>query len=282
MKILFISNGHEVDYLNDLLFYGLYDLGEEVVDVNKIEHLYQDYTKDEKLLYGKSFSVSRLIPADNTDRSDIETKIKNNYFDVVIFGSVWRSLNYLELVIKHYPVKKIIFVDGEDSTSLHPRGTYFPYFKRELINFDRAYPISFSFPRIKLAVNTIKKTKPWGTIIPGDISTYIFNDEATYYSDYEDSYFGHTCRKAGWDCLRHYEIIGNNCFPWFYGLEECPKFTMTTFPKDIVLTKRKEWEGRFVSLDEFSFTMKLLRAHVESYMTSDKVAEYVINLIKCL
>ena len=55
---------------------------------------------------------------------------------------------------------------------------------------------------------------------------------------------------------------------------------MTTFPKDIVLTKRKVWERRFVSLDEFSFTMKLLRAHVESYMTSDKVAEYVINLIR--
>jgi hypothetical protein len=30
-------------------------------------------------------------------------------------------------------------------------------------------------------------------------------------------------KKGGWDCLRHYEIIGNGCMPYFENIEKCPK-----------------------------------------------------------
>lgn len=61
--------------------------------------------------------------------------------------------------------------------------------------------------------------------------------EAEYKSAYRDAYFGVTKRKAGWDCLRHYEIIASGAIPFFSPvgtLESCPKFTMAHWPKKLL------------------------------------------------
>ena len=43
-------------------------------------------------------------------------------------------------------------------------------------------------------------------------------------------------RKGGWDCLRHYEIMGNSCIPLFEDIQNAPRFTMMKLPKAL-LTK---------------------------------------------
>jgi len=103
-------------------------------------------------------------------------------------------------------------------------------------------PISFSIPACKLVTEVPTKDKLFGHVVPGDLSTYIFADEVNYYADYRRSVFGRTCKKAGWDCLRHYEILANGCIPWFTDLDKCPEMTLTHFPKTLVLKAMKELE----------------------------------------
>lgn len=61
-------------------------------------------------------------------------------------------------------------------------------------------------------------------------------EEAEYKRGYRESYFGVTQRKAGWDCLRHYEIVASGAIPYFVNtrLDECPNGTMAHWPKRLL------------------------------------------------
>ena len=48
-----------------------------------------------------------------------------------------------------------------------------------------------------------------------------------------------TMKKAGWDCMRHYEIIEMN-IPYFHELEKCPPKTLHNFPKELILKTNKQ------------------------------------------
>ena len=50
----------------------------------------------------------------------------------------------------------------------------------------------------------------------------VFEREADYYGDLQTSRFGITTKRAGWDCLRHYEIAANGCVPCFRHLDRKP------------------------------------------------------------
>ena len=78
------------------------------------------------------------------------------------------------------------------------------------------------------------KTKLLAHIIPGNLDTYIFSTAEEYNQDYQNSFFAVTCKKAGWDFFRHYEILANGCIPLFIDIESIPEHTMTRFPKDII------------------------------------------------
>ena len=62
--------------------------------------------------------------------------------------------------------------------------------------------------------------------------------------------------KAGWDCLRHYEIIGNGTIPYFHELEDCPPDTLHSFPKELILetNKKKPKDSSF----PLAFSLSLL------------------------
>ena len=81
-----------------------------------------------------------------------------------------------------------------------------------------------------------KKKYVISPLIPGDTSNYLFRagEEAKYYEMYRQSMFAHTCKKGGWDCLRHYEILAAGCIPIFEDLENCPPDTLVSFPKDLL------------------------------------------------
>jgi hypothetical protein len=253
MKILYISSNQRteqfpwlVDYQNDCLLYGLKELfGDDVVDCNKRYNLYSDYSDaDMASEYGKGFTICRLLDSDKTDRDDIRKKIKNKYFDYVVYGSISRCQDYLDLVLETYERNKIAFIDGEDS----PKFSNFlekevMYFKRELVweqnmeaerYFQFVAPIGFAFPGKKIFTSAPKDRK-LAYIDPSNPKTYIYNDESSYYSDYRHSKFAMTKPKAGWDAMRHYEIMGNGCVPIFPGLEHCPRFTMMKFPKALLI-----------------------------------------------
>ena len=238
MKILYLTKGDHVDYQDDCLLIGLKELfGADVVDYNKREHNYVSYDEEAaKKLYGMGMSVTRILPNIEVDRTDITSKIKNKYFDYVVYGSIWRCNDYIQQILEHYPKNKVIAVDGEDETNIHKVFEHgIPYFKRELVHkHDRLFPISFAIPTCK--VNFVKdKTRDVAICDPRDRSTYIYKNETDYYKGYREACFAVTIKKAGWDCMRHYEILANGCLPYFINIDKCPELTMASFPKQLCL-----------------------------------------------
>jgi hypothetical protein len=51
---------------------------------------------------------------------------------------------------------------------------------------------------------------------------YLFTRVEDYYADLRSSRFGITTKRAGWDCLRHYELAANGCVPCFRDLGAKP------------------------------------------------------------
>jgi hypothetical protein len=131
----------------------------------------------------------------------------------------------------------------------HTRGIYF---KRELSPWTgtfRAYltlppgvaahlpsirkmrEISFSIPAAKVVSGppAVKErllashvVDPAVAAALGVSTSYAFDDESEYYADLQISRFGVTTRRAGWDCLRHYEQAANGCVPCFRDLDSKP------------------------------------------------------------
>lgn len=240
MKILFLSPGNGMDYQCDTILIGLkYLFGSDVVDVNKVEHIYTTFP--DHLLpqqYGRGFTICKTVDDLDVDRTDIDAKIAARYFDYIIYGAIWRCTDKLELAIKHYPKSKIIALDGEEppNPEIHPYCNYTTYFKRELYhNYKDINPVQFSFPDKKLnIVPAATKTKTTAYITPTDTKTYIYDNEYSYYKDYAESLFAITIKKGGWDCMRHFEILGNNCIPFFINMENCPENTLHAFPKALL------------------------------------------------
>ena len=51
---------------------------------------------------------------------------------------------------------------------------------------------------------------------------YHFSTEEEYYQDLRESRYGITTKRAGWDCLRHYELAANGCVLCFRDLDLKP------------------------------------------------------------
>jgi hypothetical protein len=289
MKILYVTNHLDIarasggfisDYINDLVFYGLRELfGDDVVDSTQIISLYKEYEGKihPQHLWG-GMTAFWLIGDNNIDRINIEEKIKDRYYDLVIYGSINRCKNYYDLVSKYYPPNKIVLFDSSDDTSLDPLYEKHLYFKRELIiNHPNLLPISFGIPTSKLAIPNQNKTQEYATCIPGQPETYIFKTEQPYYEDYQKSYYGVTMKKAGWDCMRHYEILGNYCIPYFVGLEDCPKNTLANFPKELLLEGR-ELAKNFDEQKYFSILNELFD-YTKNNLTTKNLANYILDKI---
>ncbi|HEX5152925.1 MAG TPA: hypothetical protein VFW07_15850 [Parafilimonas sp.] len=101
----------------------------------------------------------------------------------------------------------------------------FPYPKN-------VHPISFSIPQKKIISSQPLKTKLFtqhivdkdvATELQGLKSTAVFASEKDYYDDIQKSKFGITTKRAGWDCLRHYEIAANGALICFRDLKAKPE-----------------------------------------------------------
>jgi len=110
------------------------------------------------------------------------------------------------------------------------------------------YSISFSIPEEKITRVTInEKTQLFTKVIVDEEfknynsssvilslhdSQYHFTDEAAYYEDIQISKFGITMKRAGWDCLRHYEYAANGSVLCFKQLD---KKYYTCAPHDLTI-----------------------------------------------
>jgi hypothetical protein len=146
------------------------------------------------------------------------------------------------------------------------------------------YPITFSIAESKLVKSIPKKERMISNLIPGELSTYIYTTEEEYYTQYKESYFALTTKKAGWDCMRHYEILACGCIPYFPDIELCPPYTMALLPKHMI----KEGNSLYMSyknkeIDE-DFTSKYMNLssrmldYTYTNLTTKKMAEYILTM----
>jgi hypothetical protein len=109
-------------------------------------------------------------------------------------------------------------------------------------------------------------------------SEYIFKTEKEYYEQYQTSSFAITCKKGGWDCLRHYEIMGNGCLPLFHKIETAPTGILSSLPRRLLLQIRTLWEGNQEYLiNNYEEYSQRLYDHFIEHNTTIKLAEYFIK-----
>ncbi len=329
MKILYFTNPQSLldqynDYISDLLLHGLREhFDKSVIDFPGSWHLYEDESKKKNLdtndkIWGRGFTLKNILNNYNSiDREDIEQKLQTKYFDLIIYSSARRSKPLINEAIKYN--NKIIFIDGEDDQYIDKElNKIGKYFKRELIEKKKdLYPIQFAVPKDKILkdVNT-EPQNLLAPLIPGRLDTYIYESEKSYYEMYQNSIFALTYKKAGWDCLRHYEILMNGCLPLFLNIENCPTNTMVNFPKQEMVQIKNKYENilknyfptkifkyKFIELKRFSdyfFNLLFNQKNIDYYkkdkdifelktnlldftkkkLTTYKLAEYIINSVK--
>lgn len=256
MKIFLFNSGWGTDYLADLIVGGLISEPSVTIYTNAIcEYLYDDQTVESVFnLYGWGHTVCRKLDSSFRGKpiivseDQIEDFLSQKMFDLIVYSSVTRrspsleqrhphfAVDFIEIVKQYYPKEKIIVFDGEDRTSLlESIVPYVTYYKRELIPEDahRAFPVAFSFPKywkMDPEYFELEKTSILAHNDPRDRSTYIYQDEKQYYQQYSRSLFAFTMKKAGWDCMRHYEILGSNIVPYFFDIENKPSTIMCDWP----------------------------------------------------
>ena len=284
MKILFISSLIEKesrpnDFMQDIVLHGMREIfGDSVIDYPGAWYMYRDEVKkrnyDISNLWGKGFTLYNLLSNyEQIDRTDIEKKIKDNYFDFIIFGSIHKPRIFFNEAINSK--SKIIFIDGNDHPFIDEQiASKGIYFKRELISSDikNVYPINFAIPKEKIA-HTIN-SKPLNILaplIPGKLSTYVYQSEQDYYQSYQNSIFAFTYKKTGWDTLRHYEILMNGCIPLFLNIEKCPEKILTKLPKKLL----------FDTFNQYSWILKQYfptSIYKMKFLSIEKFLLYFLNL----
>lgn len=293
MKFLLLTKPDHGEYLSDMVLHAFRFSEHEIVDYPRSWYMYEEELNKDGFnpvgkVSGNGFSIFGTLPKDdNVNRTDIERKIINSYFDYIIFQRCDFNYDLEELVFQYYSNDRIIFLDGHDVDYLFfnrvGRGIYF---KREFTSYsNKVYPISFAFPKEKINLYPEVKIKIFSSIIPGEttLGTYKFLDEESYYKEYSQSYFALTMKKSGWDCMRHYEIISNKCIPIFKNIEHCPTETMKTLPKEMFLKvnsiindKGMEW---FSDNELYEEMNEQIFNHFVDNCTTEKLSNYILNII---
>jgi len=332
MKILYlktedpsISPFYYNNFLHDTLLIGLRNnFGNSVVDYPGAWYMYpkerkiriNNYTEK---IWGKSFTLYDSLENYNLiDRDDIKNKIKKNFFNLIIYGSIRGKNLFLDEAIQSR--SKIIFVDASDDGAIdREKQKQGLYFKMELCGDEKnIYPIHLAVPKKKIISSIYKNPKNiLSPLIPGKMKTYIYKNENEYYQMYQNSLFSLTYRKQAWESLRHYEILANGSIPMFIKLEDVPSTVLTTYPKEKLLelfnsyseifkyyNPFKIYKKRFRNFEKFyhyisNIFKKLPKTHIfiennpevnehrnylleftKNNLTSEKLGEYVINTSK--
>ena len=187
MKILYIAKFDLPDYQSDMIFHGLRSLfGENCVDVVDAWYMYDDMRQywcsrvpENGNTYGRGFTIDGKLPRIDIDRTDLLSKIKNHYFDKIVYGSITRCMDYIDIVKDVYKREDVIIINGEDNQDIQyqflPIGKLF---KRELNSTDtNVSPINFCIPKELIVKSIPNKTQDYATVVPGNHHTYIYKEE---------------------------------------------------------------------------------------------------------
>lgn len=216
MKILYITTSNpraQGDFQENVILHGLRSImGSDVVDLPRKKVMYGDFsetTRDE--MHGRGYTLYTR-PLQDLDAS--QRQLTN--IDVILYGvtNAYGVTDYPEV---NKLCKNIWYIDGHDTSDIKKT----PCFKRELFEETKnVFPTGFGIPHYQIRPLTlnknqkIQKTAPAEAFFKPEVMQhlrlhypYAWNQEKEYYEDMQKSWFGLTCKKGGWDSLRHYEIM---------------------------------------------------------------------------
>lgn len=250
LKILYITTANpraQGDFLEVSIFHGLRTImGDDCVDYPRKKVMYHDWSDTpQSELHGQGFT---LYTQKLNDLSFSRDTIDYSKFDFVLFGTLGQYDGYPthEEIIKHYDKSRIWYLDGHDIYgSAEVMGVFNGErvvanqkknsFKRELVFLEEGvYPTGFGIPEYQIRPidfsiknKLFPKTAPSRAIFGSDPEMgtrhhHVFSNEEEYYRDMQESWFGLTCKKGGWDCLRHYEIIAAGALLLFKDYNQKP------------------------------------------------------------
>jgi hypothetical protein len=99
---------------------------------------------------------------------------------------------------------------------------------------------------------------------------------------YRNSRFAITKKKGGWDCLRHYEILMNGCIPLFENLQDCPSYTLTTYPKHLnseAFELFNNWKENEEYIQKYNILCSKFLEHTKNHCTTDAISKYFLKNI---
>jgi len=224
-----INRAAQGDLLELSILHGMRSvLGANCIDLPRKKVMYHDFSESPKnSLHGRGFT---LLTTPLDDLTEAQRKIED--IDAIIYGSghIYGDSRIPELEEK---CDNIWFLDGNDLYGDAPRKIIYnneeiiptqfeKCFKRELVEegLNKVFPTGFGIPierirqiRFEAKTQLFQKTAPDDSLFKevkdfgGGFRHHVFDKEEDYYEDLSKSWFGLTCKKGGWDCLRHYEII---------------------------------------------------------------------------
>lgn len=236
MKILYvttqqISPNAQGDFQENMILHGLRSvIGKNVIDVPRKKVMYGDFsevTRDE--LHGRGFT---LYDGDLLDLNRIEREIIPDDIDIILYG-VTNAYGISDYKNINETCENIWYIDGHDTPSIQKR----PCFKRELFSAETGvYPTGFGIPKSKIMPINMNKKKKFQITAPAEAFfkplvmghlrkhyPFTWDQETEYYKDMSESWFGLTCKKGGWDSLRHYEIMAAGSLLLFREYDQKPK-----------------------------------------------------------
>lgn len=135
------------------------------------------------------------------------------------------------------------------------------------------HPISFSIPAENIIDHVPEKEK----MVAGcQYNSRAFRVEKEYFAEYQRSLFGKTKKKAGWDCLRHYEILANGCIPYFEDMDDLPPNTMADFPRDLV---KRAMGLTSLNRDDYAPVIEELLDYTRKNLTTEARVRYILNTL---
>lgn len=229
MKILFFTTPVE-DYLGDAVLIGLRKIyGADCIDFPKQDILYRECP--EHMMHqvrGNGFTLyTGLLEDIAVDRFNIEYKLENNYFDLIIFSDIQRQFGWFLHFRPWLHMKNTLIMDGFDTPHPYPaRGRWwrkpyywflptahrsFLYFKREwtpntyfhlwmrflptkLRSFvsrpKNLRTIAFSMPEEKIIAELPRKIKDFPKhIVDPEVAAQVGGSYTSYAFEKEQAYY---------------------------------------------------------------------------------------------
>lgn len=235
------------DYMNDAVYHGLIDSGLfDVYEYRNPSYMLKSYPDISKLygagftMFGKLDHIPQVEP-----EAEMCKKIENKFYDIVIYGCIYKGANpFKKQVLSVYSKDEIHVIDGNDGTQNYANSHGFnmnnsTIWKTSLTSLSVGNPIQFAIPESQLITYKPVKEKLFSDYDPRKVRTYLYTNEADYYNDYATSYYGYVTKRSAWNTMRILEIMANRCVPYFIGSESLPQTMMLKTPKELIMETNK-------------------------------------------